>query len=109
MSVKIDDRTAALRDAILRWYRKHARVLPWRRRGVEPYAVLVSETMLQQTQVARVVPKFEAFIERLPSIRALARASLRDVLRLWSGLGYNSRARRLWECAREVEARHAGR
>ena len=65
--------------------------------------------MLQQTQVARVIPKFEAFLASMPTVAALARAPLADVLRLWSGLGYNSRARRLWEAARAVVLEHAGR
>lgn len=65
--------------------------------------------MLQQTQVARVIPRYAEFLARFPTIRALAAARLREVLRIWSGLGYNARARRLWECAREVVARHGGR
>jgi A/G-specific adenine glycosylase len=91
----------AFRAAILRWYRRSARDLPWRRRS-DPYAVLVSEVMLQQTQVARVVSKFEEFLAAFPTMESLASASLADVLRLWSGLGYNSRAKRLLETARTV-------
>jgi len=99
---------ARLRRLVLRWYRRHGRDLPWRR-AHDPYAVLVSEIMLQQTQVSRVIPKYRAFLKRFPSVRALARAHLRDVLRCWSGLGYNRRARNLWQCARDVMARHGGR
>ena len=99
---------APLRRTILTWYRRHARDLPWRR-TTDPYAILVSEVMLQQTQVDRVVPKFGAFMRAFPNLRALARAPLADVLRVWSGLGYNGRARRLWACARKVVHEHRGR
>ena len=101
-------RTAALRRAIRRWYRTNARDLPWRRTS-DPYRILVSEIMLQQTQVDRVVPKYRAFLARFPTLRALARAPLADVLRAWSGLGYNARAKRLWECAKVIVATHAAR
>jgi A/G-specific adenine glycosylase len=78
-------------DAILAWYAAVRRDLPWRR-TTHPYRILVSEVMLQQTQVARVVPYYEAFLERFPSEAALAAAPAADVLRCWSGLGYNRRA-----------------
>ena len=81
-------------DALLRWYDEQGRDLPWRRTR-DPYAVLVSEVMLQQTQVARVVPRYEAWLERWPDAAALAAASPADVLREWVGLGYNRRALRL--------------
>lgn len=77
------------------------RDMPWRR-GTRPYYVLVSELMLQQTQVDRVIPKFNAFIERFPDEQVLADASLADVLRLWQGLGYNRRAKFLHEAAKMV-------
>ena len=99
---------ATLRRLVVRWYRCHGRDLPWRR-SHDPYAILVSEIMLQQTQVSRVIPKYQEFLKRFSTVRALARAKLRDVLRCWSGLGYNRRARNLWQCAREVIASHAGR
>jgi len=99
---------AALRRAILRWFRERGRDLPWRRSG-KPYEILVSEIMLQQTQVSRVEPKYRSFLARFPSPRALARAPLADVLRAWSGLGYNSRAKRLWECAKAIVSRHGSR
>ncbi|HEU5287050.1 MAG TPA: A/G-specific adenine glycosylase [Candidatus Limnocylindria bacterium] len=90
-----------LRRRLLRWYDRSGRDLPWRRTR-DPYAVLVSEVMLQQTQVARVVPAYDAFLRRFPTLRALSRAPLGDVLRAWSGLGYNRRARDLHRIARAV-------
>jgi len=78
-------------DAILAWYAAVRRDLPWRR-TTDPYRILVSEVMLQQTQVARVVPYYEAWLARFPSEGALAQAQTADVLRCWSGLGYNRRA-----------------
>jgi len=78
-------------DAILAWYAAVRRDLPWRR-TTDPYRILVSEVMLQQTQVARVVSYYEAWLERFPSEAALADAPAADVLRMWSGLGYNRRA-----------------
>lgn len=90
-------------DAILSWYGAVRRDLPWRRTR-DPYRILVSEVMLQQTQVARVVPYYEAFLERFPDEVALGRAPTADVLRLWSGLGYNRRALALQACARAVAA-----
>jgi len=89
---------ASLQKRILDWYAGNRRDLPWRR-TTDPYAVLVSEVMLQQTQVARVVPKYRAFLGAYPALEDLAAAPLEDVLRLWQGLGYNKRARRLRECA----------
>ena len=77
------------------------RDMPWRR-DTRPYYILVSELMLQQTQVDRVVPKFEAFISRYPDVHELARATLADVLRLWQGLGYNRRAKFLHEAAKKI-------
>jgi A/G-specific adenine glycosylase len=88
-------------EALLRWYERERRDLPWRRTR-DPYAILVSEVMLQQTQVARVVPRYEAWLARWPTVESLAAASLEEVLREWVGLGYNRRAVRLWEAARVV-------
>ena len=96
------DRPAApamLRRRILSWYRRSGRDLPWRRTR-DPYRVLLSEVMLQQTQVSRVVPAYRRFLRRFPTLRVLARAPLGDVLRVWSGLGYNRRARDLQRVAR---------
>ena len=83
------------------------RNMPWRQ-DTRPYYVLVSELMLQQTQVPRVIPKFQAFIERFPDERSLATASLADVLLQWQGLGYNRRAKFLHEAARIITAEYAG-
>jgi A/G-specific adenine glycosylase len=86
---------------LLAWFEENRRDLPWRRRR-DPYAVLVSEVMLQQTQVARVVPRFEAWMERWPTVESLAAAGLDDVIRAWQGLGYNRRAVSLHRAARVV-------
>jgi A/G-specific adenine glycosylase len=91
-------------DELLDWYGEVARDLPWRR-TTDPYAILVSEVMLQQTQVARVVPRYEAWLERWPTAQALAGAPLAEVLGEWVGLGYNRRAKALWEAARLVVER----
>jgi A/G-specific adenine glycosylase len=85
-----------LADALLEWYAREARDLPWRRTR-DPYAILVSEVMLQQTQVARVVPRYLAWLERWPDAEALAAAPVAEVLAEWVGLGYNRRALRLRE------------
>ncbi|MBI5646313.1 MAG: A/G-specific adenine glycosylase [Ignavibacteriae bacterium] len=103
-----DRRASTLHRLLLRWYRKHGRPLPWRIEG-DPYRVLVSEIMLQQTQVARVLPVFDAWMERFPDPAALAAASKRDVLLAWAGLGYNRRALHLHEAARILTLEHAGR
>lgn len=98
----------ALHGLVLRWYAAHGRDLPWRRTD-DPYAVLVSELMLQQTQVARVAPAYERFLRRFPTVAVLADASLADVLAEWSGLGYPRRARNLHLAARAVVNEHGGR
>jgi len=101
----------ALRRDLLRWYRKHHRELPWRALPggrPEPYHTLVSEAMLQQTQVATVVPYFERFIAAFPTLADLAAADEQAVLRLWQGLGYYRRARHLHAAARVCVARHGG-
>lgn len=93
---------------VLDWYEKSGRHdLPWRQTH-DPYQVLVSELMLQQTQVARVIPKYQAFVERFPTVYELAAASLGDVLRLWQGLGYNRRAKFLHQCAQVVVGGYNG-
>jgi A/G-specific adenine glycosylase len=89
--------------ALLAWHAEHGAELPWRRRR-DPYPVLVSEVMLQQTQVTRVVPRFQGWMERWPTIEALAAAPLEDVIRAWQGLGYNRRAVNLHRAARIVAA-----
>jgi A/G-specific adenine glycosylase len=88
-------------EALLAWYGETGRDLPWRR-TCDPYAILVSEVMLQQTQVARVVPRWEEWLERWPTVEALAAAPVADVIRAWQGLGYNRRAVSLHRAARVV-------
>jgi len=97
-----------LRRRLLEWYRRHARDLPWRRTA-DPYAVWVSEIMLQQTQVATVIPYYQRFLTQLPTIAALAAADEQQVLKLWEGLGYYRRARQLHRAARIICVEHAGR
>ena len=91
-------RLAALHEELLGWYAANGRDLPWRH-TTDPYAVLLSEVMLQQTQVPRVVGRYAAFLERFPTLESLAAAPLADVLSAWLGLGYNNRALRLKRCA----------
>jgi A/G-specific adenine glycosylase len=93
---------------LLAWYRVHRRDLPWRR-TTDPYHVLVSEIMLQQTQVDRVIPKYHEFLLRYPSVEALAAASVDSVRETWYPLGYNIRPVRLHAIARTVVDRHGGR
>jgi A/G-specific adenine glycosylase len=95
--------SAQMEARLLRWFALHERDLPWRRTR-DPYAILVSEVMLQQTQVARVVPRYLAFLERWPTAEALAAASPGDVIREWQGLGYNRRALNLHRAARRIAA-----
>src|SRR5207302_3919052 len=97
--------------ALLAWYDRHRRALPWRAPAgsrPDPYRVWLSEIMLQQTTVAAVGPYFDRFVARWPDVSALAKASLDDVLQLWQGLGYYARARNLHACARAVVERHGG-
>jgi A/G-specific adenine glycosylase len=88
-------------DLLLAWFAVHRRNLPWRRTR-DPYAILVSEVMLQQTQVERVVPRYLLWLERWPTVEALAAATTGDVLREWQGLGYNRRALNVHRAARSV-------
>jgi A/G-specific adenine glycosylase len=90
-------------DLLLAWFREHDRDLPWRRTR-DPYAILVSEVMSQQTQVERVVPRWRSWLERWPTVEALAAASAGDVIREWQGLGYNRRALALHRAAQRVAA-----
>jgi A/G-specific adenine glycosylase len=103
----------SISDMLLRWYRTNARALPWRAPPGEtppdPYRVWLSEIMLQQTTVAAVMPYFAAFIERWPTIEALAAAATEDVMAAWAGLGYYARARNLHACARAVVVKHGGK
>ena len=92
---------------LLRWYKEHGRNLPWRKTS-DPYKILVSEVMLQQTQVDRVVPKYHEFLERYPSFEALAWARAEDVKKTWYPLGYNIRPLRLHSIACETVTRYGG-
>ena len=94
-------------DSVINWYRASARVLPWRKTS-DPYHILVSEIMLQQTQVDRVLPKYAEWLDRYPSFEALAAAPESDVTRTWYPLGYNIRPKRLQSIAREAVERYDG-
>lgn len=98
---------AALRRRLLSWYDRTARPLPWRR-DADPYRVWVAETMLQQTTIAAVLPRYEGFLRRFPDLKSLARAREAEVLRAWAGLGYYARARHLRQAARLLAAREGG-
>jgi len=107
----VTDRRSARPDlipALLAWYRRHRRDLPWRRRP-GPYRVWISEVMLQQTTVQAVLPYYARFMSAFPTLAALAGARLSDVLAAWSGLGYYRRARHLHAAARQIVRRHGGR
>lgn len=93
---------------LIRWYGRHGRDLPWRHTQ-DPYRILVSEIMLQQTQVERVLEYYPRFLRRYPTIQALAQSSEFEVREAWDGLGYYARARNLHRTARQVAAQHAGR
>jgi len=99
---------AAVLDPVLDWYAASARDLPWRRSGASPWAVLVSEVMLQQTPVARVIPAYEAWLARWPTPAALAAASPGDAVRQWDRLGYPRRALRLHAAAVRISTQHGG-
>lgn len=99
----------AIARAIARWFSANARSLPWRLSPRDPWLSLMSEIMLQQTQVARVAERFDGFAERFPTPTEMARATLDDVLAMWSGLGYYRRARMLHACASAIVEQHAGR
>ena len=100
---------SGVRDALLAWYTPRRRAYPWRAERPDPYLVLVSEVMLQQTQAARVVPAFTEFVGRFPTVGTLAAAARSEVVRAWDGLGYNRRAVSLSEAARDVVRDHGGR
>src|SRR5207237_3795465 len=99
------DASDGWRDALYAWYRPRATMYPWRRQP-NPYRVLVSEVMLQQTQASRVAPAFERFVAAFPSVGSLAAAPAADVLRSWDGLGYNRRALALHRAARAIVRDH---
>lgn len=98
---------AEFASRLLRWFDEHRRDLPWRR-TTDPYRVWLSEVMLQQTQVTTVVPYYERFVAAFPQVQALAAAPLDEVMRLWAGLGYYSRARNLHAAAQIICTRHGG-
>lgn len=100
-----DRKSRELRVRLLRWYRRNGRPLPWRK-TTDPYRILVSEVMLQQTQVNRVLEMYPKFLRRFPTVRTLAKARQRDVVIAWRGMGYNNRAVRLYRLAKVVAARH---
>ena len=102
-----EDAVERVRAALLSWFRTAQRPLPWRGTA-DPYAVLVSEVMLQQTQVERVIPVYHAFLARFPTFQALAQAPASDVIRAWAGMGYNRRALNLQRAAQAVVERHGG-
>ncbi|MGH7522666.1 MAG: A/G-specific adenine glycosylase, partial [Gemmatimonadales bacterium] len=101
------DQSRAFIRKLLIWYKKAARPLPWRETR-NPYAILVSEFMLQQTQVGRVTEYYPRFLARFPTLASLARAKPKAVMEEWAGLGYYARARNLHALAREVTRRHNG-
>jgi len=98
---------ASFRKQLLGWFRQFQRDLPWRRTK-DPYRIWLSEIMLQQTRVVAAIPYYERFLQRFPDVHALASASLEEILRAWSGLGYYSRARNLQKAAQQIVAKHGG-
>jgi A/G-specific adenine glycosylase len=108
MLAPLDPQTRAVfAERLLAWFARHARDLPWRRERT-PYRVWVAEVMLQQTRSETVVPYYERFLTRFPTVQALAEAPLEAVLKVWEGLGYYARARHLHAAARQVVAAHGG-
>jgi A/G-specific adenine glycosylase len=97
----------AIGRRLLAWYRRHQRPLPWRETR-DPYAIWVSEIMLQQTRVTAVIPYYERFLKRFPNVEALAKAPEAELLEAWAGLGYYRRARQMQQAARQIVSGHAG-
>lgn len=102
------DNSREIQQTILVWYKQSGRQLPWRQ-TTDPYKILVSEMMLQQTQVDRVIPKYDAFLKQFPTVTSLATAQTADVLKMWSGLGYNRRALYLQKCAQTIKEKYNGK
>ena len=100
--------TDSFSTRLLAWYKSHARELPWRS-NPDPYAIWISEIMLQQTRVETVIPYFTRWMNRFPNIQTLAQASLQEVLAVWEGLGYYGRARNLYKAANIVVQEYQGR
>jgi A/G-specific adenine glycosylase len=107
MSAPVRAPATDIRSALLSWFDRHRRDLPWRR-SRDPYAIWISEVMLQQTQVSTVIPYWQRFLERFPTVESLARAELPEVFALWRGLGYYARARNLHRAAKEIVTCHGG-
>ncbi len=107
LRLKEPENRATFQSALIEWFKIHGRDLPWRRTH-DPYAVLVSEFMLQQTQVATVIDYYRRWLEKFPTVAALANADEADVLRAWEGLGYYARARNLLAAARCIRDEHGG-
>lgn len=100
--------TMSFSQSVLTWFDKHGRKhLPWQQ-NITPYRVWLSEIMLQQTQVATVIPYFERFTQKFPTVQSLAAAPIDEVLHLWTGLGYYARARNLHRCAQTVVNQYGG-
>jgi A/G-specific adenine glycosylase len=106
-SIMFNHQFSAFRKQLLGWFRQFQRDLPWRRTS-DPYRIWLSEIMLQQTRVAAAIPYYERFLQRFPDVHSLAAAQQEEVLRLWSGLGYYSRARNLQKAAQQIVAKHGG-
>lgn len=104
----ITDKKKQFNKTLFAWHKNHYRDMAWRRTH-DPYEILISEVMLQQTQVERVREKYTLFLKQFPNVQALASAPLGEVLRSWSGLGYNRRAKYLHECAKIVTREHKGK
>ena len=105
--MRSSEKLAVFHRSLIRWYRRYGRDLPWRRTR-DPYTILVSEFMLQQTQVTTVIPYYHKWLRRFPDFASLARASENEVLSAWQGLGYYARARNLHATAKTVIDRHGG-
>jgi A/G-specific adenine glycosylase len=103
----LEARLPAIQHRLLAWYSRHKRTLPWRQTR-DPYKIVVSEVMLHQTQVSRVIPKYHEFLDRFPTFSDLALADRSDVIRAWAGLGYNRRSVQLHELARSVVEQYGG-
>lgn len=101
-----EEQIEEFKEVVWDYYHEHGRDLPWRHAepdgSFDPYKIMVSEIMLQQTQAARVIPKYHEFLTKFPTVNSLAEASLSDVLTAWSGLGYNRRAKFLWQTAQKI-------
>src|SRR5580692_5140980 len=109
MSAKLSPtQLKAFQRQLLHWFRAHKRDLPWRA-SRDPYRVWVAEVMLQQTRIAAVMPYYERFLKNLPDVESLASAPISEVLKLWSGLGYYSRARNLHRAAKKIVKYHGGK